>query len=70
MIPVIIVCAALIAAAAGVVVILVGVIISAMEVCHVGLWMCVGGLLTVVVLSALACCVCGSRADAWEDWHE
>ena len=70
MIAVLIACASLIAAAAGVVVILVGVIINVMEACHVGLWMCAGGLLTFTALAAIACCVCSSRADSWEDWHE
>ena len=63
MIAVLIACAALIAVVAGVVVILVGVIISVMKVYHVGLWMCVGGMLALVLLTAIACCICSSHAD-------
>lgn len=46
---------------AGAVIIISGVISGAMWLARVGLWLCVGGVLTIMTLMALACCIVSSH---------
>ena len=48
---------------AGAVIIISGVISGAMWLARVGLWLCVGGVLTIMTLMALTCCIVSSQAS-------
>lgn len=61
---------AFVLAAVGGVLVVVGVIASAMELSRIGLWICAGGLLVVVAMGALACCIAGKESEELEDWRE
>ncbi len=61
---------AFVLAALGAALVLVGVIAGTMELSRIGLWMCAGGVLVVVAMAALACCMAGKKSEELEDWRE